>query len=71
MTTTSETPLALAAAAQSLAAEAAALQTRIVELRDTLALLDLQMESVADSLHRLRGVDTEHVPASARPSPGA
>ncbi|MFJ9131269.1 hypothetical protein ACIRJS_45050 [Streptomyces sp. NPDC102340] len=71
MTTTSETPLAVAVAAQSLTAEAAALQARITELRGTLALLDLQMESVSDSLHRLRGVDTEHVPVSAHPSVGS
>ncbi|MEV1023267.1 hypothetical protein [Streptomyces sp. NPDC050264] len=61
----SESPLA---AAQSLAAEAVALQARITELRDALALVDLQMWSVTDSLRRLRGIGAEYVPA--RPSPG-
>ncbi|WP_372349511.1 hypothetical protein [Streptomyces sp. KL116D] len=54
MTTTSDIPLDLAAAARTLAAEATALQARVTELRDALALLDLQMEFVAASLHRLR-----------------
>ncbi|MFH8561447.1 hypothetical protein [Streptomyces sp. NPDC017988] len=71
MTTISETPLALAAAARSLAEEAVALQARITELRDTLALLDLHIESVSASLHRFRGVGAEHPPASAYPSLGS
>ncbi|KUL52417.1 hypothetical protein [Streptomyces sp. NRRL S-1521] len=63
MTTLTETPLDLAAAVQSLAAEAVALQARITELRDTLALLDLRRGSVSDSLHRFRGIGAEHAPA--------
>lgn len=70
MTSTTETPLAVAATAQSLAAEAISLRSHITELRQTLALLDLQMQSVSDTLHRLRAVSAEDAPPSPNPSSG-
>ncbi|MBD0674010.1 hypothetical protein [Streptomyces sp. CBMA156] len=69
MTTTSAPPLALAAAARSLAAEAVALQARVTELRGTLALLDLRMRSVSDSLRRLRDAGAGYPPAPPSPGP--
>ncbi|MEE1736001.1 hypothetical protein [Streptomyces sp. BE147] len=65
----SETPLAVAATAQSLAAEAFSLQSRITDLRRSLALLNVQMQSVSDTLHRLRAVSSENALPSPSPSP--
>ncbi|MEV5676671.1 MULTISPECIES: hypothetical protein [unclassified Streptomyces] len=62
MTSTSDTPLAVAATAQSLAAEAFSLQSRIADLRERLALLNLQMQAVSDTLHRLRAVGSGEAP---------
>ncbi|MEV5204715.1 hypothetical protein ACIOZL_17400 [Streptomyces sp. NPDC087769] len=70
MTSTSETPLPVAATAQSLATEAITLQSRITDLRSTLALLDLQIQSVSDALHRLRTVSDEDAPPLPNPSHG-
>jgi prefoldin subunit 5 len=68
-TTPESTPPAVAAAVQSLAAEAVTLQARITELRHNLALLDRQMRSVSHALQRLRAVDAEQVSPSPHPSP--
>lgn len=64
MTTTSPTPLSVADLAQSLAAEAVSLTARISELRGTLALLDVQMQSVSGALKQLRAAEAEKAPVS-------
>ncbi|GAA2297856.1 hypothetical protein OKJ48_42585 [Streptomyces kunmingensis] len=70
MITTSEpTPLAVTAAARSLAAEAVSLQARITELRRSLALLDEQIGTKADTLRRLRSVERGEVPPAVLPRP--
>ncbi|MFI8438116.1 hypothetical protein ACIGJO_31115 [Streptomyces sp. NPDC079020] len=66
----SETPRAAAATAQSLAAEAFSLQSRITDLRRSLALLNVQMQSVSDTLLRLRAVSSGDALPAPVPSPG-
>ncbi|MCX4968117.1 hypothetical protein OHA98_25835 [Streptomyces sp. NBC_00654] len=66
----SDTPLTVAATAQSLAAEAFSLQSRITDLRRSLALLNAQMQSVSDTLHRLRAVSSEDALPPPSPSSG-
>ncbi|MFJ8024750.1 hypothetical protein [Streptomyces sp. NPDC096311] len=67
MTTTSPAPLSVADLARSLAAEAVSLTAHISELRGTLALLDVQMQSVSDALRQLRAAAAEKAPASPHP----
>ncbi|WP_326763758.1 hypothetical protein OG978_03630 [Streptomyces sp. NBC_01591] len=69
MTSISQAPLVVAATVQSLAAEAISLQARITELRESLVLLDLQIRSMSDTLHRLRAVGAEHRAADVAVSP--